>query len=64
MKIIFVEIRDFGSSVIFLKFFSYYTDYIVGLTHFFFYRNGPWGGRYHYSKDEHYCFSGVIARNK
>ena len=53
MKIIFVEIRIFGSKVIFFKFLVYYIDYIVGSTLSFFYQNGPWGGRYHCSKDEH-----------
>ena len=53
MKIIFVEIRIFGSKVIFFNYWSYYIDYIVGSTLFFFYQNGPWGGRYHCSKDEH-----------
>ena len=53
MKIIFVDIRIFGSKVIFFKFLSYYIDYIVGSTLSFFYQNGPWGGRYHCSKDEH-----------
>ena len=53
MKIIFVDIIIFGSKVIFFKFLSYYIDYIVGSTLFFFYQNGPWGGRYHCSKDEH-----------
>ena len=42
MKIIFVEIRIFGSKVIFFNFLSYYIDYIVGSTSFFFYQNGPW----------------------
>ena len=53
MKIIFVDIIIFGSKVIFFKFLSYYIDYIVGSTLSFFYQNGPWGGRYHCSKDEH-----------
>ena len=53
MKIIFVEIRIFGSKVIFFNFLTYYIDCIVGSTPSFFYQNGPWGGRYHCSKDEH-----------
>ena len=53
MRIIFVDIIIFGSKVIFFKFLSYYIDYIVGSTLSFFYQNGPWGGRYHCSKDEH-----------
>ena len=53
MKIIFLDIIIFGSKVIFFKFLSYYIDYIVGSTLSFFYQNGPWGGRYHCSKDEH-----------
>ena len=53
MKIIFLDIIIFGSKVIFFKFLFYYIDYIVGSTLSFFYQNGPWGGRYHCSKDEH-----------
>ena len=36
MKIMFVEIRIFGSKVIFFNFLSYYIDCIVGSTPFFF----------------------------